>query len=196
MGGYGSGRRSRSKKTTVSRHSIDIRWMKKQDCLLPGAEGVLSWTRRGEKSGSVYFKTMPDRLALMYRTCHGRGDWQDIYDIISFTWTPCNYGGRRQWFQCPGCGRRVGLVYGGRYFRCRHCYDLTYASQQISREDRLIEKEYAIRRSMGGSNNLFDPFPAKPKNMHWKTYWRLRDTAETAHNRSLLIGIQRLGISP
>lgn len=195
MGGYCSGQRSISKKTTASQHKIDIRWMKKQNYLYPGASGILKWTCRGEISGSINFKTETDRLVLNYRTRKRREEWQSIEDNIPLTWTLCNYGGARQWFNCPGCGRRVGLVYGGKYFRCRHCHNLTYKSQQMVEEDRAMEKARDIRIKLGGSVNLFDPFPAKPKNMHWKTYRHLQYTAVAAHNRSLLIGSKRLGIS-
>lgn len=58
---------------------------------------------------------------------------------IPLTTTPCYYGGKRYWFRCPFyrngvyCGKRVGVLYkGGDYFACRHCYDLTYASKNLS----------------------------------------------------------------
>jgi hypothetical protein len=47
---------------------------------------------------------------------------------------------------------------------------------------------------MGGGDDLFDFFPDKPKNMHWKTYWRLREDSEQANRLSLLIMGQKLGI--
>src|SRR4030042_4621781 len=34
-----------------------------------------------------------------------------IKDIISFTHTPCYFGGIRWWFKCPSCNRRVGILY-------------------------------------------------------------------------------------
>lgn len=52
--------------------------------------------------------------------------------------TNCHYGGERFWFICPFsasgkyCGRRVAKLYlggGGKYFACRHCYNLAYESQ-------------------------------------------------------------------
>jgi hypothetical protein len=51
-----------------------------------------------------------------------------------------------------------------------------------------------IRKIMGGGDDLFDFFPDKPKNMHWKTYWRLREDSEQANRLSLLIMGQKLGI--
>jgi hypothetical protein len=57
--------------------------------------------------------------------------------------TPLPWGGVRYWFTCPlvvdgrSCLRRVGVLHippGGRYFGCRHCYDLTYRSCQESHQ--------------------------------------------------------------
>jgi hypothetical protein len=36
---------------------------------------------------------------------------------INFIWTTCNYGGKRVWFICPSCGKRVAVIYlGCKYF--------------------------------------------------------------------------------
>jgi hypothetical protein len=65
---------------------------------------------------------------------------------IQLVATGCNFGGLRWWFLCPlrrkgvNCGRRVeklflpskGFVIPPRYFGCRHCHELTYASTQTS----------------------------------------------------------------
>jgi hypothetical protein len=118
-----------------------------------------------------------------------------VEQTVSFDLTPCNYGGHRTWFLCPRCWKRVAVLYGaGKYFLCRHCYDLTYSSQQENRADRLMRKARKIRERMGGGASLIDPFPDKPKNMHWKTYWRLRERAEHANNLSWLIMERRLSI--
>lgn len=51
--------------------------------------------------------------------------------LIEISDTACNYGGRRYWFNCPCCTRRVVHLYmvNGE-FACRHCHNLTYASVQ------------------------------------------------------------------
>ncbi len=197
MGGSGSGDWYRwdSKTTTEGQYKIDIRWMKKQRYLHPGTAGILSWPYRGEESGSIGFRLETDRLVLNYRNRQNGGEWENIEDEIFFTWTPCNYGGNRQWFLCPGCNRRVAVVYGGKYYRCRHCYSLTYSSQQESRPDRLMRKARKIRALLGASNNLMEPILFKPKNMHQKTFDRLRREADHASNLSLIIMGQRLGIN-
>lgn len=187
MGGYGSGQRRDSKKTTGSQCMIDIRWMKKQRYLHPGTTGTLSWSCRGEEFCSISFRAETNRLVLDYRNRQNGGEWKSIEDKIYFTWTPCNYGGRRQWFLCPRCNRRVAIVYGGKYFCCRHCHNLTYASQQEGGSDRLMRKVRKIRRRLEASNDLFEPIWFKPKNMHQKTFDRLRREVEYANNLAWVI---------
>jgi hypothetical protein len=113
-----------------------------------------------------------------------------------FDRTSCNYGGQRTWFLCPRCWQRVAVLYGaGKYFWCRHCYDLTYSSQQESRQDRLMRKARKIRARLGASNDFTKPILFKPKNMHQKTFDRLRREADHASHLSLIIMAQRLGIN-
>jgi hypothetical protein len=84
--------------------------------------------------------------------------------------------GERLWFIYPGtgCGQRVALLYApGRYFLCRYCYDLVYQSQRDNEMYRALHRAQGIRRRLGGSANMMEPFPEKPKGMHWKTYARL-----------------------
>ena len=124
---------------------------------------------------------------------HGE-DWEDIEQAISFDRTPCNYGGFRTWFLCPRCWERVAVFYGaGKYFLCRHCYDLTYASQQENRADRLMRKARKIRERLGVGDALSEPILFKPKNMHQKTFDRLREEAEQAGNLGRIVASQKFG---
>jgi hypothetical protein len=111
---------------------------------------------------------------------------------VHLTWTRCNYGGKRPWFICLGgvegdyCGRRVAKLYGAdSYFLCRHCYRLVYDSQRQDYARRKLTKTQNIRARLGSSRSLLEPFPPKPKGMHWSTYWRLRLKAMVAEQQSL-----------
>jgi len=197
MGGSGSGNWYRwdSKTTTESQHRIDIRWLKKQRYLRPGTAGSLSWSWGDEQTGSIDFRMEHDRMILNYRHRPHGGEWESVEQAISFDRTSCNYGGYRTWFLCPRCWKRVAILYGaGKYFFCRHCYDFTYSSQQESRPDRLMRKARKIRARLGASNNLMESILFKPKNMHQKTFDRLRREADHANNLSWIIMGQRYGI--
>jgi hypothetical protein len=57
---------------------------------------------------------------------------------------------------------------------------LSYASQQQTALHRGLEQSRKIRMRLGGSADLLEPFPAKPKGMHRRTFQRLRARAEAA----------------
>jgi hypothetical protein len=119
----------------------------------------------------------PERVVLLFSRRNGpSAEWEDVQEPVELEWTSCNFGGVRPWFICPGagCGRRVAVLYGlGRYFLCRHCYDLVYQSQRDSKMYRALHRAQDIRQRLGGSVNMMEPFPEKPKGMHWSTYERL-----------------------
>jgi len=185
MGGSGSGRwhRWRTKDTVDGLKSLDINWLQRHGHLTPGRSSGVSWTRNGEPSGNILLRAEADQVILEYRYRRNEGEWQEVTEPVSLTWTRCNYGGARPWFLCPrvGCGRRVGKLYaGGRYFLCSHCYDLTYESRREDRKGRLLLKAQNIRRRLGGSMSMADPFPDKPRGMHWSRYRRLMLKARQA----------------
>jgi len=55
-----------------------------------------------------------------------------------------------------------------------------YASQQQGPRDRAIDRARKIRTQLGGGPSLVDPFPDKPRGMHWSTYDRLRARAQAS----------------
>ena len=116
-------------------------------------------------------------MTLLYRHRRGPGgEWEDLKQVVPLTWTVCNFGGEGPWFICPGlgCDRMVAVLYGpGRYFLCRHCYELVYQSQRDNGMYRALHRAQKIRERLGGSANMMEPFPEKPKGMHWSTYERL-----------------------
>lgn len=122
-----------------------------------------------------------DRVVLSYRHRSGPSrEWENVEEPVPLEWTPCNFGGERPWFVCPGvvngvrCNRRVVILYGpGKYFLCRHCYDLRYESQREDKCHRALRRAQKIRQQLGGSVNMMEPFPERPKGMHHDTYMRL-----------------------
>lgn len=143
------------------------------------ADGVTrscSWSRRGEEIAAIHWRLEKEGLDLVYKSTDKRSGKDELHiHRISTTWTPCHFGGERVWLVCP-CGRRVAKIYLGPgksdLFRCRHCYGLTNESRHnpiAARRNRL----QAIRRKLGGSVDLSQPFPDRPKGMRRCAYARL-----------------------
>jgi hypothetical protein len=97
---------------------------------------------------------------------------------------PCNasVGGRP-------CGRRVAKLYlrDAAVFACRHCCGLAYASQQEIPRHRAISRAQKARMRLGGSANLLERFPKKPRRMHRMTYYRLSAKAMAVQERSIAL---------
>ena len=183
MGGVGSGNwyRFDKKITTGECHDLDARYLHREGLLTPGRWFTLRWSRAERETGSiggvVGGSDRPERVLFHFRHRSGQGhEWEDVQEPVSLDWTDCNFGGKRPWFVCPGsgCGRRAAILYGlGRYFLCRHCYDLCYESQRENQMHRALRRAQTIRERLGGSANMMEPFPEKPKEMHWNTYEKL-----------------------
>jgi hypothetical protein len=117
----------------------------------------------------------------------GGGEWEDLAETVRIVRVACRFGGARPYFICPGvvngiaCGRRVAKLHGPRrYFLCRRCYRLAYASQSEGASDRTLRRANKIRQRLGGDPGTAAPFPPKPKGMWHRTYERLREQAVEA----------------
>ena len=149
-------------------------------------------------AGSIRVRTEGDAVIYRSRSC-GTTEWKSIEQRVPITWTACHLGGQRPWFVCSVyrngryCGRRAAVLYGaGELFACRRCYGLAYASQQETPMHRGISQAQKIRMELGGSANLCEPFPEKPKRMHWRRYLRLRARAGAAEDCSNVLMAQWL----
>ena len=79
--------------------------------------------------------------------------------------TRCYLGGFRYWFSCPvsiggkTCARKVSVLYLppiGRYFACRHCYNLTYESRSLTPFKRVCKYFNPF-----GASKQIEEFPRK-----------------------------------
>lgn len=174
MGGFFSGRTGWHA-TCEGMKSIDVRrWAR--EGYLSRAYFSWQWERDGEQTGSIGVYGHPNRVELRYAK-----DGEQHHYAVPLATTPCHLGGRRFWFRCPltHCGRRTAMLYlGGSYFACRRCCNLVYQSQRYSPHERALVQAGKIRVRLGGEYGVANPFPPKPKRMHWRTYECLRERCE------------------
>ena len=181
MGCFGSGRPNGSGRAKVEGcRSLDVNRLHREGCLRAGWSGIWQWTRGGERVAWINLRAERDHLHLTYRARIGGGDWEDVAERARIVRVGCRYGGARPYVICPGvvngraCGRRVAKLYGpGRYFVCRHCNRLSYASQSEGYLDRALRRANTIRQRLGGDPGMASPFPGRPKGMWRRSYERL-----------------------
>jgi hypothetical protein len=190
MGGYGSGQTSYRHKAEDCR-SLDVNCLHRKGCLKPGMQGNWIWSRDGEEVARIGYKAEDGRLILDYRVRQNGGDWEPIAEFIRITRADCNFGNARPYFKCPGvvngrhCGRRVSKLFsGGRYFLCRHCYNIAYASQSEPRHDRMLRRANKLRASLGGEMGTAYWIAPKPKGMWQRTYQRKRFEIEWCEDQA------------
>jgi hypothetical protein len=192
MGGVGSGRQLYdrqfdSKSTTGESLPLDVRTMHRAGYLKAGARSTCRWWRGGDtpeekaRGASIGTLCTGDEVILLYSH---RGE--PVRQTVPLDWTACNYGGRRPWWRCPHCRRRVAVLYGpGKFFACRHCYRLCYESQKENPGDRALRAAWKIRQRLGQEDGgHMIPLPEKPKGMHWDTYLDLEERCAEHEIRS------------
>jgi hypothetical protein len=129
-------------------------------------------------------------------SCGGRKQTRE--QRIAIVWTPCRFGGKRPWFQCGCCGRRVVRLYIVQaVFACRHCHRLGYESRLETPHQRGFGRARRIRMRLNdGTDDPSGEFPSRPRFMHRTTYERWRRAYDDAEERSamgLMNFVERLG---
>lgn len=185
MGGYGSGRRPTYSRNVVECcRSLDVNRLYKVGCLVPDQLRDWGWKHDGEVVASISMQAEEDLLILSFDYRRRGEKAQSVEQAITIEWVPCHFGGTRPYFRCSGvvngayCGRRVTkLLLQEKFFLCRRCHQLTYASQSEGTFDRLLRRANKLKVRLGGEPGLRSPIPPRPKGMWRRTYARLRSEA-------------------
>jgi hypothetical protein len=74
-----------------------------------------------------------------------------------------------------GSSAVAGLFIYGQQVACRHCFNLAYDSRNEDEYSLMLRREDKLYDRLGGDR--LKGMPPKPKGMHWRTYFRLRDQA-------------------
>jgi len=207
MGWYGRGRYEYATTPTVeSCRSLDSDRIK-DFTRKTGRSGLIWWGEESDPTASLSVQskgeysidddTAPTHLRLQYTIKTPHPDEPSKIDyVVPLDHTPCNFGGFRSWFRCPGgingerCDRRVRKLYlptRHDYFLCRECYDLGYRSSRSSGNP-IKEAELRYRRAFAKADkdnrrphpNGEPYFPERPKGMHRDTFEELLDDVTEA----------------
>ncbi len=171
--GRGEWYRWDKKDTTDDYLSLPINFVRKRWGLDRMMVCTMLWHIRERQVGEIQLVILPGQGVRL----HYRFNGEPVESLVRFTTTAQHLGGVRHWWVCPRCGRRCGVLYGGRYFWCRQCRNLTYATTQQggSLVDTIDNKLYRLRKKLQATDrNIMDGPPLqKPPHMHGRTFDRL-----------------------
>lgn len=181
MGGIGSGR-ARKNGLPSEFYRLDVRWLQRRSFLVPGCTCGLQMRREGGDRAQLWTRFEGDRLTVDFdlgRDLFGR---RRRRFVLRVRWSKCHFGGRRPWLVCPGeaCGRGVAILYGKEDFLCRRCRGVSYPLQRVPARSRDRARAQMCRIRLGGTGDMTDTFPERPKGMHEWTYTRLACRAVAA----------------
>ena len=193
MGGRGSGRQSSycGKPETSDSMPLDIRKITRKGLLWPGNSFSWQWLVNDRQVAGISIGIETTSLRLSYRM---KSTGEVVEQRVQMQTSPCHLGGHRHWFTCPRCSKRVAVLYApGRYFVCRQCGGLGYATQKEGAGDRASTRADKIRTRLGWPTGILNGDGGKPKGMHWKTYQRLKADHDALVQVSLCDISRKLG---
>ena len=170
---------------------LDVRKLHREGWLRPGLAFTLSWSWGGNPAASISIITRTYSIRLMY----GTKDGEPVDELVVLDRTPCTYGGSRPWFMCPRCGRRVGVLFAGRRFLCRHCHGIAYAVENEDKISSLLRRSNKLRERVQAKAGTAYPVTFKPKGMHQKTFDRIRREIQEVEAGFWMAEARRLGIT-
>jgi hypothetical protein len=193
MGGRGSGRCSSysGKPETGDSTPLDIRKIMRKGLLAPGSSFSWQWTVNDRQVAAIRIWVDRESLVLSYRM---KSTGEVVEQRVQMHTTPCHLGGQRHWFTCPRCRKRVAVLYApGRYFACRQCGGLGYATQKEGAGDRAATRADKLRKRLGWEAGILNGQGGKPKGMQWETFLRLKSQHDALVQISLQDMARQLG---
>lgn len=201
MGGYGSGRSGGRPTSEACGSFVLTTTLFARAGLRPGLKGAVELKWSGDDApfpvsaaidttGSTY------RFLELAHAPRNQSAVPQRYQVRLET-SPQRLGGVRWWFRCPQSGRRCTKLFlprGGYRFWSRQAYELGYASQRESPQDRAQRQAIKVHKALGGEGNWRDGAPAKPKWMRWHTYDRLAarlDHYNQAFDANWMVSVRR-----
>jgi hypothetical protein len=147
---------------------LDIRWLNRHG----SRHGwhILSYT----SGASIEVFGRPDAINVSYRV-----SGEPVSSEIQVLRIPVQFGGEREWLQCPNCLKRFDILYiATRRFLCRRCNGLAYQTQREKRGGRQLIKAHRLWKRAGLE---FGGEGERPKWMHRRKFERLTERADVAY---------------
>ena len=110
--------RTTTRPVADAQRQIAIGQLQRQGYLHPGETRFMFWWHQGQVTARLGIHAHSDGDRLTLYTGHLQGQQTDVSLYYSYP----HLGGRRAWFRCPHCARRVGVLYWGRFRKRKKSY--------------------------------------------------------------------------
>lgn len=113
-------------------HALNVTQLNRGGWLYPNTTYEWVWrTNKGSSIEAVKITALESAVELSIPVESTR-----MLQRVALIYSTGPHGGKRPWFTCPRCQRRVGILYHApfRPFFCRRCCNLAYPSQYQSRD--------------------------------------------------------------
>ncbi len=149
---------------------LDVSVLHKAGRLVPGVQGVVSWTRGAVLVGAITLRAEADALFLDWHATVG-GTMKEVAQVVRmarvaarFARRPCGRGrgATTIYFLCPGCGtRRRKLYIVAQRCHCQACLGLGWAVEAESAQARDHRRSAKARARIGAKPGILSPLPPR-----------------------------------
>lgn len=172
--------RTTNRAVADAQREIDVRQLAKAGQLEPGNVQLLQWRRNGEITARVTIQAYEGHLTMHLGGIRG----QAIHVPLLASYP--HLGGKRVWFQCPYCIRRVAILYVRKAIACRHCHNLRYRVEAETDGDKAFRRAGKLRARLGWVPGVAFGEGPKPKGMRQATFDKLVTKYRAAEMQTLV----------
>lgn len=158
--------------------------------LVPGTTTAMEWRHHGRVVGVAALRAA-DGVLHVSRRWNGA----DVVERVGLATSYTHFGGVRQWFSCPCCGRRCGVLYLGNRLACRTCYGLSYRVERETPHDKALRRCDRIRHRLGWVAGIAHGIGPKPGKMRHATFARLVAEYEQHLRLVLTLTVERFNLA-
>ena len=178
--------RTTTRPVADAQRQIAIGQLQRQGYLHPGETRFMFWWHQGQVTARLGIHAHSDGDRLTLYTGHLQGQQTDVSLYYSYP----HLGGRRAWFRCPHCARRVGVLYWRSVIACRTCHRLRYRVEAETDGDKAFRRADKLRARLGWVPSVAHGEGPRPKGMRQTTFARLLAQYRTAERQTLVASMQ------
>lgn len=174
MGSRGSagGRNLKRSGVIEEAWTLDARELQRRGILEHGWSARVNLRHHSGRTALIEFECDHERIQLTYDIKVAPNHSVPKKITIELSRVPRHFGGAQTYLMCPGCAKRVALMYlADGNLVCRVCADLVHSSSREGAADRALRRSHKRWARVGGGHGFFAGVPVRPAHMRMRTFY-------------------------